>query len=113
MKLKSAADLEQSLVYFDKAIASDPSSAAAFNGRAGALKTMGRRDEAIADWEKAAELDHNFALPVYNLAVAYLEKGDKARALGFCQKYLEIKGRRITEQERRDIEEIARQCRER
>lgn len=110
LKLRSATDMERAVGYFDKAIAADPALAAAYNGRAGAFRIMGRIDEAVADWTKAVELDAAYDLPVYNLALTYLEKGDKTRALEFCQKYLLIKGPRISEQERKDVESLIQQC---
>jgi hypothetical protein len=42
--------------------------------------------------------------------VAYLEKGDNTTALEYCRKYLEIKGNRITSEERRDIQSIIDKC---
>jgi arylsulfatase A-like enzyme/Flp pilus assembly protein TadD len=110
LKLKSMNDVVQAEGYFNTAIAADPELAAAYNGRAGAFRIMGRIDEAIADWNKAVELDPAYDLPVYNLAVIYLETGDKTRALEFCQKYLLIKGKWISEQERKDIESLIQQC---
>jgi tetratricopeptide (TPR) repeat protein len=111
LRLKSTKEIEQAITYFDKAIVCDPTFASAYNGRAGALKVTGRTDEAIADWEKAVELEPEYDLPVYNLAVAYLEKGEKTKALEFCQKFLLIKGRRISEKERRDVQVLIEQCR--
>ncbi|MBE3111007.1 MAG: tetratricopeptide repeat protein, partial [Acidobacteria bacterium] len=66
---------------------------------------------AIASWEKAVALDPNYDLPVYNLALAYLETGDKTRALAFFRKYLSIKGTAITAEERLDIESLIDRCR--
>lgn len=111
MKLKSPPDVDKAVGFFDTAIASDPTYAPAYNGRAATRKIMGRKDEAIADWEKAVQLEPTFDLPIYNLAVAYLEKGDKAKALERCQKYLLIKGIRITDAERRDVQSLIEQCR--
>jgi tetratricopeptide (TPR) repeat protein len=45
----------------------------------GALSLLVRNDEAIKNWEKAVGLDHSFAFAAYNLALDYLEKGDKAK----------------------------------
>ena len=75
------------------------------------MKILGRLDEAIADWEKALALNPQFDFPAYNLAVSYLEKGDKAKALEYCRRYLEIKGRTITAEERRDIQSLIEKCR--
>jgi hypothetical protein len=38
--------------------------------------------------------------------VAYLEKGDKVKALENCQKYLLIRGRSITAEERNEIDAL-------
>jgi len=102
--------IQKSLPYFQKAIAIDPSLASTHNGLGGALKIIGESDAAVANWEKAAQLDPNYDLPVYNLAVAYLEKGDKARALAYCRKYLSLKGKNITAEEQTDIDLLIRQC---
>jgi Flp pilus assembly protein TadD len=103
MKAKSPEAVRQSVGYFEKAVAADPALASAYNGLGGALRMLGRNDEAIKNWEKAVELDPAFAFAAYNLAVAYLEKGDKAKALENCQKYLLIRGRSITAEELKEI----------
>ncbi len=103
MKTKDPEAVRQSVGYFEKAVAADPTLASAYNGLGGALKMLGRNDEAIKNWEKAVELDPTFAFAAYNLAVAYLEKGDKPKALENCQKYLLIRGRSITAEERQEI----------
>ncbi len=110
LKTRSAADVERSLPYFEKAIAADPALASSYNGYGGALRILGRTDEAVANWERAVELNPKFDFPVYNLALAYLERGDKDRALEYCQRYLEIKGSRITPEERKDILAVIEKC---
>lgn len=111
LRLRIGQDVERSLPFFAAAIAADPGLASAYNGRAGALKILGRLDEAIQDWEKALAIDPQFEYSVYNLAVAYLEKGDKRTALGYCRRYLDIKGKAITAEERRDILALIEKCR--
>ncbi|MBN2266689.1 MAG: tetratricopeptide repeat protein, partial [Candidatus Aminicenantes bacterium] len=103
--------IDRSFAYFEAALATDPSLASIHNGLGGAWKIVGDTAKAIASWEKAVEIDPNYDLPVYNLAVALLETGDKARALDYCRKYLEIKGSAITADERRDIESLMERCR--
>jgi arylsulfatase A-like enzyme/Flp pilus assembly protein TadD len=112
MALKTR-DLElarQSTAFFEKAVAADPTLASVYNGLAGALRLLDKRDEAIANWEKAVALNPNFDLPMYNLAVAYLEKGDKAKAYEYAQKYLLARGANITLEERREIDAIIQKC---
>ena len=111
VKEKSAEDLRKSKDYFEKAAAADPALASAYNGLGGVLKIMGRADDAVRNWEKAHELDPKFAFPVYNLILAYLEKGEKARAYEHCQKYLIIRGRYITLEERNEINALIQKCR--
>jgi len=111
IKDRNAGDLERSRGFFEKAVSADPSLASAFNGLGGVLKVMGKPDDAIRNWEKAVELDPKFDFPVYNLILAYLEKGRKATALEYCQKYLAIKGPAITPEERNEINALIQKCR--
>jgi len=110
LRAKISAQLQKAVEYFQKSIARDPSLASAYNGLAGAYSIMGRRDEAIANWEKALTLDPKFDYPAFNLALAFLEKGDKVRALEYCQKYMAIKGNTITPQEKQEIDSLIQRC---
>ena len=110
LKTRNSEYVKRSYAHFEAAIATDPSLASVHNGLGGAWKIAGNTAEAITSWEKAVALDPNYDLPVYNLAVAYLETGDKTRALAFCRKYLSIRGTAITEEERRDIESLIERC---
>jgi arylsulfatase A-like enzyme/Flp pilus assembly protein TadD len=110
LKAKNQDGLQKAVEYFRKSIARDPSLASAYNGLAGAYEVMGKRDEAIANWEKALELDPNYDYPVYNLAFAYLDRGDKTRALEYGQRYLTLKGSAISAKERQEIESLILRC---
>ena len=70
----------------------------------------GNTEEAVLNWEKSLKIDPNYALSAYNLALVYLEKGDKSRALEYCQTYLTIKGNTLSITEREDIERIIKEC---
>jgi tetratricopeptide (TPR) repeat protein len=74
-------------------------------------KCSTERNEAIANRKKALAADPKFDFSAYNLAAAYREKGDNARALEYCQKYIEIKGKAITPKERSDIQSLIAKCR--
>lgn len=110
MKARNPELARPAIAYFEKAIAADPGLASTYNGLAGALRLLGRKDEAITNWEKAVEINPNFDMAIFNLAAAYLEKGDKAKALAACQKYLEVRGDALTPEERREIEAIVEKC---
>ncbi len=109
-KTKSSPDLQRAVQHFQTAVSRDPLLASAYNGLGGALKLQGKRDEALLNWEKALEIDPNYALSAYNLAVVYLEKENKSRALEYCQRYLSIKGKTLTRAEREDIEQLIKDC---
>jgi arylsulfatase A-like enzyme/Flp pilus assembly protein TadD len=110
MKTKNQDALEQAVARFNTAIARDPRLASAYNGRAGAYSLLGKKDEAIADWEKAVALNPNFDFAIYNLAFAQEEKGNKKRALELAQKYLALRGSALSEPERFEIEALIERC---
>ncbi|MDF0666298.1 MAG: tetratricopeptide repeat protein [Nitrospira sp.] len=62
-------DLDQALVYFNRAIAKNPAWAWAWEGKGSALRKLNRHQEAITAYDKAIELDTNYA-------EAWLHKGD-------------------------------------
>ncbi|GAI84864.1 unnamed protein product [marine sediment metagenome] len=74
------------------------------------INKWGKIDDAISCWEKSLELNPNYDFPVYNLGVAYLEKGKKAQAIKYLQKYLAIKNDTLTIEERRKIEALIQRC---
>ncbi len=87
MKNKDASALRRAMDYFKRAIASDPRDAGAYNGLGAVYRMAGDLDAAIICWGQAVEIDpaHRFAL--FNLGTAYLDKGDKAKALEWLSKY--------------------------
>jgi arylsulfatase A-like enzyme/tetratricopeptide (TPR) repeat protein len=111
MQLKSRPDHARALECFKKAIELDPSLASAYNGLGVGYRIAGQIDAAIAVWEKTLELNPDFDLPVFNLGVAYLEKGDKAQALRYFEKYLLLKNNTLSPEERREVEEYIKNCR--
>jgi arylsulfatase A-like enzyme/Flp pilus assembly protein TadD len=111
LKTRKADYVRQSFAYFEAALATDPTLASVHNGLGGAWKLVGDSAKAVASWEQAAALDPQYDLPVYNLAVASLETGDKTKALNLFRKYLALKGDSISPEERRDVESLIDQCR--
>lgn len=111
LRTKNGDTVKRAFPYFEAALATDPTLASVHNGLGGALRVVGDTAGAIASWEKAAALDPAYDLPVYNLAAAYLETGDKAKALAACRRYLALKGDRLTAEERRDVDSLMERCR--
>ena len=62
-------------------IAREPSNPEAYNVRGSAYGRAGRYDEAIADFNKAIELDPNFARAYANRALVHRRNGDIEQAL--------------------------------
>ena len=60
LKTKNQDNLQQAVKHFSVSIARDPTLASAYNGLAGADDLLGKKDEAIANWEKAVALDPKF-----------------------------------------------------
>ena len=59
-------DAAKALELIDRALAIDPTNAAAYNNRGGALRELRRWDEALASYDRAAALQANYAEPHYN-----------------------------------------------
>ena len=74
---------------FKKALEIDPKLSAACNGLGAAYKKIGRNDDAIAYWQRALAIKPDYDLPLINLGIALLEKGQARQALDFFQKYKE------------------------
>lgn len=110
MRTKKVDTHSQSVEYFKKAIELDPDLASAYNGLGGAYKIIGKIDDAISCWEKSLKLNPNYDFPVYNLGMAYYEKGDKAQALRYFKKYLALKASIISPEEKKKIEDLIQKC---
>ncbi len=72
---------------FKKAIDLDPGYASAYNGLGTVYVKANYIEAAISCWEKALRVKPEFSTAVYNLALAYLAKGDNAKALEFFDRY--------------------------
>lgn len=74
-------DYQRAVDNFKKAIELDPLHASPYNGLGIIYWQVGLFQEAIDCWEKAVSLQPDFDQALYNLGRAYLERGDKAKAL--------------------------------
>jgi tetratricopeptide (TPR) repeat protein len=64
--------------------------AARANSRGHALKDAGSEDEAIAEYERACELDDGWHVPLYNLGLIYKYRGDWERSLRLNKRAAEL-----------------------
>jgi tetratricopeptide (TPR) repeat protein len=72
----------------------------------------GNVDDAIAAWEKAVAVEPRDDFSTYNLGLAYLRKGEKAKALRWFEAYLALKKDKLTADEKNRIEELMARCRD-
>jgi len=66
---------------FNRALEIDPRLFAAYNGRGAAYQFKNQGKKAIADWEKAIEINPDYIDAYFNIGISYLQLGDKAAAL--------------------------------
>jgi arylsulfatase A-like enzyme/Flp pilus assembly protein TadD len=112
IQTKKVQEGTKALESYRKAIELDPGLASAYNGLAGVFHVIGQTDNAISMWEKALELEPDYDFPIYNLGLAHLDKGNKAQALKYFERYLLLKDRTLSPEERRKIVELIRLCKD-
>jgi len=110
-KTRDVPALRQAMEHFKLAIASDPRNAAAYNGLGAVYAMSGDADAAIACWSQAVDIEpgHRFAL--FNLGKAYLDKGDKANARKYLEKYKELYYQSLPPKEKTDLDALLDRCR--
>lgn len=82
--------LQKASESFKKAIEVDKSYSYPYFGLGKIYRLSGNLDSAMSCWRKALECQPDFDLAIYSIGLAYLDKGDKAKALDF---FLELKKR--------------------
>ena len=83
-------DYAEAQTYSSIAVSLRPDSAIARNNLAVALSRQGKRDEAIACYQKAIELDPNYARAYSNLGNAYRHQKKMDQAIACLQKAIEL-----------------------
>jgi len=112
LQTKKAKDHTQSIEYFKKAIELDPRLSMAYKGLGVANRLVEKVDDAISCWEKALELSPNDDFIVYNLGIAYLERGMKSQALEYFKRYLSLKKNSLSPEEGKKIDALIQKCKE-
>lgn len=95
---------------FSRAIKADNRFVAAYNGLAFLYQLTGNKQMAIDAWEKAVSINPDFGPALYNLGLAYLEQGQRDKALTWFLTYKEKFFDSLREEEKRKLEELIKQC---
>jgi superkiller protein 3 len=105
-------DLALAVKNLRQAVSLDAGLTPALRALGAALMASGNTDEAIGVWEKAVAANPKDDLSTYNLGLAYLKKGDRARALRSFETYLDLKKDTLTTEERNRILDLIAKCRD-
>jgi arylsulfatase A-like enzyme/Flp pilus assembly protein TadD len=108
---KKPEDLARAIENFRKAADVNPVMNLAWRGLGVASLEAVKPDEAIAAWEKALAADPKDEFSTMSLGLEYLKKGDKARARTLFLKYVELRGPRLTADERAKVLTLLDRCR--
>lgn len=95
---------------FRKAISLNPESPLYLNSLGAVLKKKGNLDEAVKCWEQALSLDPQFGNALFNIGVAYLDSGQKEKALTYFTAYKKSFGNRLSEKEKQQLELLVKKC---
>jgi len=110
MASRDAGWLDKARAAFTRAIALDNRAAAAFNGRGAAFKFAGQVEPALADWEKALELQPDLTDAYFNIALTLIASGRKDEAAGCLdrlrERFLPLLSTRDRETLRRLLAEV-------
>jgi arylsulfatase A-like enzyme/Flp pilus assembly protein TadD len=103
--------LEKSIENFEKAVDLDPNHIAAFNGLGIIYFEMKDLTEAESNFMKALAINPGYGNSRYNLALTYLEKGDKKMALHHFSTYKDKFYESLPESERMKLDAYIDMCR--
>ena len=81
----------ESIVYFDKALAINPKSLENLDNKGDALLNLGKYKEAIAYFDKVLALDPNYFLSLYNKGAALNKLGKYSESIAYFDKALALK----------------------
>jgi arylsulfatase A-like enzyme/Flp pilus assembly protein TadD len=104
--------VKKSLENFSKATEADPEYPSPFFGVGRAYRIMRNSDDAIANLKKAIALRPDFDAAYFYLGLTYLEKGEKSEALACFVTIKEKFYPAYSEEQKRRIDELIKQCKD-
>jgi arylsulfatase A-like enzyme/Flp pilus assembly protein TadD len=101
---------EKAIELFKRAVELDPNNAHAYSGLGTANLVLRDLDAAINDWKKVLEILPSHADSAYNIARAYLAKGNRQKALDLLQQYMGTYSDRLSPAEKQRFNELMQKC---
>jgi arylsulfatase A-like enzyme/Tfp pilus assembly protein PilF len=102
--------LKRSLDSYKKSIEIDPNYPAPYYGLGQVYRLIGNLEGAILCWTKALELQPDFDRVIFLLGLAYMDKSDKVKALGYFNTLKETFFHTYPESQRKKIEALIQEC---
>jgi arylsulfatase A-like enzyme/Flp pilus assembly protein TadD len=111
MRDRDRESIRRAADYFQQAVEADPGYAGGYNGLGAIRSLSGDQEGAIQAWSKAVELDPDHRFALYNLGKAYLDQGDKAKALVLLKRYKDRYYRTLSAADRASLDADIARCR--
>ena len=112
LKTKDQRIFQKCVESFKKAIELDPKYVSSYNGLGEAYRLADNLDGAIYCWEKALQLKPDFDQALYSLGLAYFDKGETAKALGYFTQYKERYSQLLTPEESKELDDLIQKCKQ-
>jgi tetratricopeptide (TPR) repeat protein len=110
LKNKDHRALQKSLESYKKAIEMDPEYAAAYRELGDAYVQTDNLEGGIYCLEKSLEIQPDQGPVIYNLGLAYFNKGDKKKALGYLSRFKQKHAHLLSPAQRRELEGLIKKC---
>jgi len=111
LKTGDDALLAKCLEFYKRAIALDPGYPAPYHGLGHAYSEQGNLGGAIACWEQALEADPDFDPALFDLAAAYLDLGEKAKAFERLDGFARRNASRLSPREKTELDALLQRSR--
>jgi len=110
LKNKDAHAYQASLEYYKKAIEMDPEYESAYSGLGDVYLQTGNLEGGIYCLEKSLEIQPDQGPVLYNLGLAYFNRGDKKKALDLFTRFKNNHAGRLSTAQRSELDDLIKKC---